>query len=110
MIDVSPEDTIVLAGTLAILNCSARGDPPPSLSWWQNGELVNSGDPRVQEHGNGSLTIHSVTLGDMGAYQCEAINSQGRTESDEALLTVEGKEHCTMICTLTLALCSVPHV
>lgn len=45
----------------------------------------------MQVHVNGSLTIDSVMIEDMGAYQCEAKNVQGRTESDGALLTVDGK-------------------
>ncbi len=91
-IETSPEDTTALAGTTAILKCSARGDPPPTLSWWRNGELVNvSGDPRVQVHENGSLTIENVMMEDVGVYQCVAENSQGQEESDGAMLTVDGE-------------------
>lgn len=80
----------VLNSTTAVLQCVARGDPPPIISWEHNGIAVNTGDDRVQILSNGSLQIAPVMLTDMGTYQCQAANVLGTDESDITMLIVDG--------------------
>ncbi len=87
----SPEAVDVLNNSVALLNCSARGDPTPSISWWHNDEPLETGDGRVEVLSNGSLLIFMTMLSDTGDYQCLANNSLGMDQSDEALLMVNGQ-------------------
>lgn len=80
----------VLNNTVTHLNCSARGNPPPSILWLHNGELITSND-RIFVLDNGSLVIESVRMTDSGMYRCYANNSFGSLESDSALLMVDCK-------------------
>lgn len=90
-IEIAPESSTVLNGTSGVLNCSARGDPIPSISWRRNGMLIMESDPRFLVHGNGSLAIVMVTLNDMGMFQCFARNELGTDSSDSVLLTIDGE-------------------
>lgn len=90
-IQVAPDSLDVLNHTTALLPCTARGDPPPIISWEHNGVTVeNSDDGRVQILPNGSLLISPVMLADMGGYQCLANNTLGADESDVAMLMIDG--------------------
>ena len=93
---VQPEDITVLNNTAASFNCSAKGNPPPTITWLHNGERVtpsvrvtiHSSDRVI--HSNGTLVIDPVTMMDCGVYHCVANNSLGSEESDGAMLIV----HC----------------
>ena len=91
-VDTAPVDTIAISGEGTQLNCSVAGYPPPTITWLQNGAVVNSS--RAQLHSNGSLCISPVLLEDMGMYECMAENSEGMVTSDAALLTVHGENVC----------------
>ncbi len=78
----------MLNNTAASLNCSAKGNPPPTISWFHNGDLVTPGD-RLVVLGNGSLIIEAVSMTDSGVYRCHANNALGSIESDDALLMVD---------------------
>ena len=80
----------MLNNTAASLNCSAKGNPPPTISWFHNGEQVTPGD-RLVVLNNGSLIIEAVRMTDSGVYRCHANNSLGNIESDDALLMVDCK-------------------
>lgn len=89
---IAPESVDVLNSTTAMLTCVARGDPPPTVTWEHNGEAVDpDSDSRISILDNGTLTITMVTMTDMGNYQCIAINSLGSTDSDIAMLMVQGQ-------------------
>lgn len=81
----------VLNNSVAVLNCSARGYPPPVYSWLRNGEPVDVSDGRLMTLANGSLLISPVMMVDMGLYQCEASNELGSGRSDEVMLMVDGE-------------------
>lgn len=57
------------------LSCRAEGNPPPELSWYHNGALLNSSYTRYIS-GN-ELHIHSFDPEEEGIYQCFARNVAG---------------------------------
>ena len=93
---VQPETISVLNHTLAQLNCSAKGEPPPIITWTHNGDMVTP-DDRISIDSNGSLIISIIALSDMGNYRCLATNLLGVMESDDALLMVDC-ECCVCVC------------
>ena len=70
--------------------------PPPTISWYKDGERVNSdaGDHTVLLPG-GSLfflrTLHNHRARDSGRYSCRAENQEGVVYSQTATLTVTCK-------------------
>ncbi|XP_062500397.1 protein sidekick-1-like [Corticium candelabrum] len=57
------------------LNCSASGDPMPTIEWFLNGRRLQ------QDHNvtitNEFLLIHNTSVEDEGIYQCSASNAAG---------------------------------
>lgn len=73
-----PSDTVVSKDGPALLNCSAAGEPKPTISWKREGALLHLiNDPRRSILSNGSLHFRSVhhtraERPDEGVYQCVA--------------------------------------
>ena len=87
-----PEDTNFTLGESAILNCSAKGYPPPLIEWAKNGNpLVPVAGGRFQVLENGSLFIQNVLIEDNGFYMCNASNELGLEGSDSAMVCVHSK-------------------
>ncbi|KAK7883010.1 hypothetical protein WMY93_029184 [Mugilogobius chulae] len=70
-----------------MLRCEARGNPPPTYSWFVNGSEVHAeADYRYSLiEGNFIITNASEST-DYGRYQCKAQNSFGTVLSRDALL------------------------
>uniref|UniRef100_A0A8C6KXC6 Contactin-5 n=1 Tax=Nothobranchius furzeri TaxID=105023 RepID=A0A8C6KXC6_NOTFU len=70
-----------------MLHCEARGNPPPTYSWYVNGTEVDSKTDYRYSFIDGDLIIEnaSETI-DYGRYQCQAENSYGTILSRDALL------------------------
>ncbi|KAL3202069.1 hypothetical protein MRX96_042706 [Rhipicephalus microplus] len=90
-----PTDTVVSKDGPALLNCSAAGDPKPTISWKREGALLHLiNDPRRSILSNGSLHFRSVhhtraERPDEGVYQCMAtIPNVGTMLSRSAKLQV----------------------
>ena len=83
----------VLTGSFLLLPCTARGYPPPVISWTHNERIIAAvaGDQRVQVHSNGSLVIFPVVLMDSGVYLCHASNSIGEDSSDTSMVMVHSE-------------------
>ncbi|XP_078373536.1 basement membrane-specific heparan sulfate proteoglycan core protein-like [Oculina patagonica] len=80
-ISVTPNTLTVLEGEEARFECSAKGDPTPTISWSrENGQL-----PQSSSSVNGLLSILPTTLEDGGAYVCTAANTFG---ADGVLVTL----------------------
>ncbi|XP_035291447.1 hemicentin-1 [Anguilla anguilla] len=71
-------------GATALLDCSVKGDPAPSLRWLRDGRPLLS-TLRLHPMHNGSLAIYGVTSGDSGEYRCVAESDAGMAERTVAL-------------------------
>ncbi|XP_068673411.1 uncharacterized protein [Montipora foliosa] len=72
---IKPPSKIVMilgCGTSARLNCSATGDPRPTISWRKQGGQLPVG--RSQQI-NGALTITNLQMSDAGNYFCTATSA-----------------------------------
>ncbi|NXY61032.1 HMCN1 protein, partial [Callaeas wilsoni] len=76
VITVEPVGTVLEAGATAVLDCQARGEPPPGISWSRQGQPV-LGDDRVTLLPNGSLRIAALQREDTSEYECVARNLLG---------------------------------
>jgi hemicentin len=84
-----PTSTTLLNGSHLEWCCEAVGNPKPSISWFKNGEKLES-DPDtyiVIKNGGTRLTLTSVNPSQSGQYTCKANNSM-REESTVAVLFV----------------------
>ncbi|NXO08792.1 HMCN1 protein, partial [Oriolus oriolus] len=88
VITVEPVGTVLEAGATAVLDCQARGEPPPAISWSRQGQPV-LGDDRVTLLPNGSLRIAALQREDTSEYECVARNLLGSVLVT-APLTVQG--------------------
>nr|XP_023677756.1 cell adhesion molecule 2-like isoform X1 [Paramormyrops kingsleyae] len=69
---------LVLRGNSAVLNCSAKGNPPPDIVWIFNNESITQ---------NGIYTISETDDG--GNYTCRASNSVGIHEETVRVIVTE---------------------
>ena len=69
----------LVSGTSGRVDCVVRGDPAPSVNWFQpDGTMVTTSSlSRIRSLGNGTLLFTMVTPQDEGVYTCEATNSLG---------------------------------
>ncbi|MEE6501038.1 hypothetical protein FKM82_004042 [Ascaphus truei] len=77
------EKVIAKPGKMAILNCSADGNPPPEIIWLlPNGTRFLNGQKLTKYHAgnNGTFIIYSPTKEDAGKYRCAARNKIGYIE------------------------------
>ena len=73
VISVSFTTLTVLEGEQALFECTAEGDPTPTIRWSrENGRL-----PPFSSSENGLLSIFPTNLEDGGAYVCTAANAIG---------------------------------
>lgn len=75
--------------TSVTFNCSASGNPPPTITWYRNGELIENS--YVTSIDSRSLKINCVEPEDQGIYECFARNSFGEVKSS-GHLTVRKKQ------------------
>ena len=92
MIVKGPNDTEILQGQNAILDCVARGHPTPKVVWAMggNGDKPIPPDSRFVIMPGGSLLIQNAKMKDAGIYQCIAINGAG-SDSAGAIIRVKGR-------------------
>ncbi|KAM4590491.1 contactin-5 isoform 1-T2 [Fundulus diaphanus] len=70
-----------------MMHCEARGNPPPTYSWYINGSEVDSKTDYRYSLIDGDLIITNASEDtDYGKYQCQVENSYGIILSREALL------------------------
>ena len=84
---VSPVTLTVNEGGTASFQCSASGNPEPTVAWGKLGnqpEITQSADSR------GKLELQKVTGNDSGVYQCLATNILGNSQ-EAVQLTVNGE-------------------
>lgn len=58
------------AGDRAMMACSVRGLPRPSVRWYHNDVVVEDGSSRVHVHEDGLLELGDLQPSDSGRYRC----------------------------------------
>ena len=91
---ISPMKQVVKENQSAIFQCSATGNPKPSVRWVRS-------DPNWTGHflyeSNGTLVVRDVSITDAGVYTCVAKNVLGAMNKS-AILAVKGKIHIISSC------------
>ncbi|GAB5568438.1 neuronal cell adhesion molecule isoform X20 [Prionailurus iriomotensis] len=88
----SPKDYIIDPRENIVIQCEAKGKPPPSFSWTRNGTHFDiDKDPLVtMQPGSGTLTINIMSEGKAetyeGVYQCTARNERGAAISNNIVV------------------------
>ncbi|XP_032340133.1 neuronal cell adhesion molecule isoform X10 [Camelus ferus] len=88
----SPKDYIIDPRENIVIQCEAKGKPPPSFSWTRNGTHFDiDKDPLVtMRPGSGTLTINIMSEGKAepyeGVYQCTARNERGAAISNNIVV------------------------
>ena len=78
MLLVPPKDTVVKAGTTAMLHCSFLANPNNARIQWQGiDDNVLTASDKHSILDNGTLVIRDATDKDNGEYQCTVTNSRG---------------------------------
>ncbi|XP_008069677.1 neuronal cell adhesion molecule isoform X5 [Carlito syrichta] len=89
----SPKDYIIDPRENIVIQCEAKGKPPPSFSWTRNGTHFDiDKDPLVSilKPGSGTLVINIMSEGKAetyeGVYQCTARNERGAAISNNIVV------------------------
>ncbi|XP_049639021.1 neuronal cell adhesion molecule isoform X21 [Suncus etruscus] len=88
----SPKDYIIDPRENIVIQCEAKGKPPPSFSWTRNGTHFDiDKDPLVTMNpGSGTLIINIMSEGKAetyeGVYQCTARNERGAAISNNIII------------------------
>ncbi|KAM4874310.1 neuronal cell adhesion molecule isoform 13-T15 [Thomomys bottae] len=88
----SPKDYIIDPRENIVVQCEAKGKPPPSFSWTRNGTHFDiDKDPLVtMKPGSGTLIINIMSEGKAetyeGVYQCTARNERGAAISNNIVI------------------------
>ena len=78
-------------GDTAVLDCTATGNPPPTVSWFHSSvPVLEDGDVRIRQAYNDSLIVGNVSSEDGGEYVCLAVNEAG-SEMAHRQLVVNGE-------------------
>lgn len=92
---LTPQDTVVDAGSTFLWDCTATGTPTPVFTWAKDGVRLQSDTPEhISILSNNSLVIAEVKPEDAGQYQCHTRNGVGAHVA-QATLTVRGE---TLVC------------
>ncbi|CAL1527760.1 unnamed protein product [Lymnaea stagnalis] len=75
-----PQNLTLEPKEVAMLNCEAEGQPPPTIRWYKDGKPLMHMDPRITLLTSGTLQISDVKLTDTGIYLCKAISDTGETD------------------------------
>ncbi|XP_018620315.2 leucine-rich repeat and immunoglobulin-like domain-containing nogo receptor-interacting protein 4b [Scleropages formosus] len=77
IVDRRPQELKVEEGTTVVFDCSADGDPSPSISWMSNQQKALSSTGRVRVLNNGTLEVRYAQVQDSGTFLCMASNAAG---------------------------------
>ncbi|GLH06652.1 Obscurin [Gryllus bimaculatus] len=79
----SPEELSVAGKPKELVCLIQRGNPPPELTWYRDGEVLESKDLSLMESKifpNGSLIFSYIKPDSEGTYVCEATNVAGKAK------------------------------
>uniref|UniRef100_A0A8C6NU22 Ig-like domain-containing protein n=1 Tax=Nothobranchius furzeri TaxID=105023 RepID=A0A8C6NU22_NOTFU len=80
VIQITKSHKTVKENDVVTLNCSAKGQPKVSFSWFKNNRTINQSGAEVK--------FTSIKESDSGSYHCRATNTLGAINSTE-MITVE---------------------
>uniref|UniRef100_A0A1I8B0B9 Ig-like domain-containing protein n=1 Tax=Meloidogyne hapla TaxID=6305 RepID=A0A1I8B0B9_MELHA len=84
----TPRDRRYREGTAVQLNCEAIGDPKPKIYWFFNSQQIESSRKHTFHNEGTQLLIYPFLEQDIGIYNCEAVNINGRNKSLNARLEI----------------------
>lgn len=96
----SPQPQNVSVGEVIVLQCTADGNPVPTVTWSHNGQVLieESGKINITAVAenftiNSTLTIYDAVLTDTGSYVCslESPNQSMSTNSTPVIVLVQGE-------------------
>ena len=96
-----PSSMTVKEGSNVSLPCYSKGFPNPEVTWYKNGQKLNSGK---YNRDTGMLTFPSIQFSDRGLYRCEARNFIG-VESATVKIVVEGTGN--LICNVIVVILKI---
>ena len=82
---VLPEDVRIRQGVSHVINCLARGTPPPVVTWQRSGVEI---DAPLNILPNNSLVINNARIEDSGFYACVAENDRGKIMKDFTVMVL----------------------
>ncbi|XP_070548082.1 protein turtle homolog B-like [Ptychodera flava] len=88
--ETSPSRVIFAPGSDMTLLCRTTGNPPPTITWYKDEQLIKPG-PRTT-FVDGSITLYKVGVGDSGAYTCTAESNAG-TSTHVIRVIIQGPPH-----------------
>ena len=90
-------------GESVTMNCRARGNPTPIITWDFQGLELSDIEPRITYLADRSLQIDDVSVADIGTYKCTARNMYGIIQMRTFTLIVEGEFlHQSCVCSTWL--------
>ncbi|XP_062478110.1 neural cell adhesion molecule 2 isoform X2 [Pezoporus occidentalis] len=72
-------------GEAITLFCRATGSPPPEISWYRNGKLIEENEKYMLRGSNTELTIRDIKNTDAGPYVCNSKNKAGNDKKQTIL-------------------------
>ena len=93
-----PPAMLASQGDSLILDCQPTGNPPPSLSWFKDGQPLVPDNDRLTVSRQ-TVVITSLYSIDQGNYSCLATSTQGAATAS-TFLTVLGEPTYTYPCVL----------
>ncbi|XP_006865710.1 PREDICTED: leucine-rich repeats and immunoglobulin-like domains protein 1 [Chrysochloris asiatica] len=87
-----PHDIAIRTGTMARLECAARGHPNPQIAWQKDGgtDFPAARERRMHVMPDDDVFfITDVKIDDMGVYSCTAQNSAGSVSANATLTVLE---------------------
>ncbi|XP_069039515.1 hemicentin-1 isoform X2 [Lepisosteus oculatus] len=83
------EQVTVVKGSAVTFTCEARGVPPPSLSWFKDGQPLSLHRNLLSDGQETRLRLPAVTPHDAGHYSCVASNQAGSSTKTFNLTVLE---------------------